>query len=351
MAKNNDKGRFLEDIVASFHNDENIKIEKRVWLKPLNDPNGEAREIDILLTVNIAGYIKTYIAIECKNYSTQIKPDQINSFKGKLDELNLPVQGAIFVSTIGYSKKAKYSAKKVGITLLTINGLSKDRMSKVMYDAIQSKVYILPVFKSYQTITSIKNPSNNEHLLFFDKDKNYKGTFLDLFYEKWINEKIPLTLGTHNFKIDIPEGWFNLYNGELLPYDSFPVNIEFNFIGYVISNKGIANHIEMLDGFTNEIKKEQIEFNFKNPNHSEIHIFSEEDKLTNFLNSINYKIEQNRIKLPKIRGIYLFYPISKKIKNEYKKFFSNKNRTNEEIEQFLEQIKEMEKDISSVWDT
>lgn len=47
MAKHNDKGHLLEDIVASFHNDENLRVETRVKIKK--------REIDVLITTNPLG--------------------------------------------------------------------------------------------------------------------------------------------------------------------------------------------------------------------------------------------------------------------------------------------------------
>ncbi len=46
----------------------------------------------------------------------------------------------------------------------------------------------------------------------------------------------------------------------------------------------------------------------------------------------------------------LFYPLSKKVYNEFQTFYNNTNRSKLEIEQFSQKIQEMEKDIFSIWD-
>lgn len=350
MAKNNDKGKLLEDIVALFHNNENLKVETRVWLKPLNDSNGELREIDVLLTTSISGYHKLYIPIECKNYGRQIKPNDINAFSGKLDELCLPKSNAIYVSVNGYTPKAKKSAKKAGIKLLTVQGLTKDRLAKSIYRAIQSVVYTLPILKSYKVISSIPTVSNNEHLIFFDKNKKYIGTLADIICSIWKSDEISSNLGTRSFTIEVPDNWFNLYNNEL--YGCFPINVELMFVGYVFSWYGNANRLLLIEDETQQVKKDNINLDFKNCEKCTIESFKCEEKLNEFLNNRNesYKLDIARLKLPKVRMKDLFYPLSKKIYNEFQTFYNNSNRSELEIEEFSQKIQEMEKNIFSIWD-
>lgn len=350
MAKNNDKGKLLEDIVASFHNDKNLNVRKRVWLKPLNDINGELREIDVLITTIVSGYHKLYIPIECKNYAKQISPNDINAFSGKLGELGLPTNNAIYVSINGYTPKAKKFAKKAGIKLLTVHGLTKDRLSKSLYSAIQSVIYILPVFNSYKIVSSIQNISNNEHLLFYDKNKNYVFTLAYIIYSWWKGHKKPLSLGTYSFTIEVPSDCFNLCNDEL--HTCLPMIVELIFVGYVISDYGKANHLLLIDDETKKVEKSNINLNFEESKKCIIESFKSEDELNLFLTNRNsrYKLDISRLKFPKVRMNSLFYPVSQNVYTEFKKFSSNSNKSKLEEEQFLQKIEEIEKDICSIWD-
>lgn len=342
MAKHNDKGNLLEDIVASFHDDENLRVETRVKIKK--------REIDVLITTNPLRYYEIKIPIECKNQVNKVGSSQIDSFIGKLHGIGLATQNAIFVSVNGYTSGAKESAKKAGIKLLTVHGLTKDRLAKSIYRAIQSVVYILPILKSYKVMSSIPNVPNNEHLIFYDKNKKYIGTLADIIYSMWKADEVPLSLGTHKFRIEVPDDWFNLYNNEL--HGCFPMTVELMFVGYVFSYYGNANRLLLIDDETQEAKKDNINLDFENCEKCTIKSFKCEEKLNEFLSNRDepYKLDIARLKLPKVRMKDLFYPLSKKVYNEFQTFYNNPNRIKLELEEFSKKIQEMEKDIFSIWD-
>lgn len=65
MADNYNKGLLLENIVASFHNNKNLKVEKRKIIKK--------REIDILLTISHPEFENITIPIECKNQKKKLE--------------------------------------------------------------------------------------------------------------------------------------------------------------------------------------------------------------------------------------------------------------------------------------
>src|SRR5215212_3842623 len=81
------KARLVEEIVALFHEQEGVTVERNVRLHPLSDPT-QIREIDVLVTGNVAGY-PVQVPIECKNYNKRITAGQIGEFKDKLDDVGL----------------------------------------------------------------------------------------------------------------------------------------------------------------------------------------------------------------------------------------------------------------------
>lgn len=251
----------------------------------------------------------------------------------------------------GYTKGAKESAKKNQIRLLTVKGLSEDRLSKSIYNAIQSIIYILPIYKGYSIISSIQDTSNNEHLMFYNEKKEYMGNIADILYDLWENNKIPLSIGSHNFKVKIPSNWFNLENDKLIICD-FPIDIELLCCGYVLSLYGNATHLSLVQDETEEIKKTNINLNFENNKKSSIQLFNSEEELNTFLNSSEeiYKVTTSRLKLPKVRMNGLFYPLSKKVSSEFQNFYNNPNKSEFEVIKFKRKIKEIDQNIFSIFD-
>ena len=93
-----DKGRLVERIVARMHDRPGIKVEINVFLRP-HHAKGSKREIDILITSEVAGY-PVQIAIECKNKKKPVGIDYIDAFVGKLNYVG--IRHGIYVSSTGY---------------------------------------------------------------------------------------------------------------------------------------------------------------------------------------------------------------------------------------------------------
>lgn len=60
------KGDLLEDLVAMMHEMPEVVVEKRKKLPVLNSKAGRRREIDVLITSNVAGY-PVRLGLGCKN--------------------------------------------------------------------------------------------------------------------------------------------------------------------------------------------------------------------------------------------------------------------------------------------
>jgi len=98
--------------------------------------------------------------------------------------------------------------------------------------------------------------------------------------------------------------------------------------------------------------KHNINLDFKTEKKCRINSFNNEKGLEDFLKNrdIPYKVDIERVKFSKIRMKDLFYPVSKKTQNEFKKFYSKSHRTETEVNDFSKKIKEIEKDISAIWE-
>ena len=135
------KARLVEEIVALFHKQEGVTVERNVRLHPLSDP-AQIREIDVLVTGNVAGY-PIHVPIECKNDGTRITVGQIGKFKDKLEDVGLPVRGSLYVSVAGFGRDARRRAREHGIKLFELEGLTPDRLGSAVHQAFQSTVYLL----------------------------------------------------------------------------------------------------------------------------------------------------------------------------------------------------------------
>src|SRR5437660_12493863 len=126
-----DKGKIVERIVALMHKypDTSVKVEQNVRLPLVLRKTGRAREIDVLLTRDIAGH-SVQIAIECKNAQRPIDTPAIDAFTTKLQRVGVP--NGIFVSASGYTTEAIESAAEDGIKPFALNDLTE----KVLYASI-----------------------------------------------------------------------------------------------------------------------------------------------------------------------------------------------------------------------
>ena len=66
-------GKLVEAIVAMLHDMPGVKVERNVFLPPVHGDQTRKREIDVLLTANVADY-PVRIAFSCKNESKKIVP-------------------------------------------------------------------------------------------------------------------------------------------------------------------------------------------------------------------------------------------------------------------------------------
>jgi hypothetical protein len=230
------KARLVEEIAALLHEREGVTVERNVRLPSLSDPT-QIREIDVLVTGNVAGY-PIRIPIECKNYNKRITVGQIGDFKDKLDDVGLPVRDSLYISVAGFGRDARRRARDHGIKLFELEGLTPDRLSSVVHQAFQSTVYLL---LRVERVTV--HPELDENVLWpvmflTDQHGNMRGGIWDIIWEQWQRGQIPDNWGEQELVIVPPEGW-NWHIGD--PDQPQVVTVTLKVIGLVLTATGEAH--------------------------------------------------------------------------------------------------------------
>jgi len=79
-----------------MHQMTGVKVEQNVFL-PAQDGSGRKREIDVLLSSQVAGH-PVRVAIECKNEKEPIGVQKVGEFIDRLLDVGIPTQLGIYVS-------------------------------------------------------------------------------------------------------------------------------------------------------------------------------------------------------------------------------------------------------------
>ncbi len=189
---NKQKGNLVEEIAAMMHDCVGVKVERNVFLTPVNGDPRRKREIDVLLTSYVAGY-PVRLAIECKNEAEVTGVEHIGAFIDKLDDVGIPHQQGVFISATGYTSGAIDRAKAKGIRTLALTGLTEDRLSAAVSDAWQYLVYLLPVIKQV-SVTNHVAEAPPEIFDFQNEQGELCGFLPDLIWFQWQNREIELTI-------------------------------------------------------------------------------------------------------------------------------------------------------------
>ena len=152
----------------------------------LKGRSGCEHQIDVYWEYEIAGN-KHRVAIECKNYNSQVEVGNVRDFKGVLDDLN-NVNG-IMVSAQGYQSGAKRYAEEYGISLKELRAPNgNDKIGEIVF-VFQSNIrrllflvdedwaiqHDLDFQKYRERLASVSNKSAEEywggtHVFFDTKD-------------------------------------------------------------------------------------------------------------------------------------------------------------------------------------
>jgi len=305
----------VEKIVALLHEQPGISVKRNVMLQ--TSDGQDTREIDVLITGQLIGY-PVQLAIECKNYGRPIGKGDIDAFVGKLSDLGFPTQYGIYVSTSRYTGGALKRAKNAGLRILKLDGLTKDRLTEAMYDALQSVVYLLPIVASLSFFTEAPGMTPQEMSEFFN-EVGERLIIFDLLWRNWCSGKYPKEIGTHTFEVDVPKGYTQYCKGKRL--DAVRVALTLQVVAVVVQIPGKAKDIQLTNWGEKSVEKRTVHVSFESEDDRAFAagIFESEEDLTGFLNSRSeeYRLVLGRLLLPRILtpGRVLWPPSQKYMDN------------------------------------
>jgi hypothetical protein len=342
------QGRVVERIVALMHEQPGVTVERNKFLPPVHG-KGRKREIDVLITGDLAGY-PIQIAIECKDEAEAIGSPRIDAFVGKLHYLGISSRQSIYVSAHGYTTGAKERAEEAGIKLLTLRHLTDADLVHSIAGAFQSTIYLLLQVAQMEVSGGVPPPYWERALSFFDADGNLAALLPDFIWQKWMMNEIPLPLGEHELSLPLPTNLRQMVNGNAV--ETFEAKAKVRILGVIVTLKGQTKGYQLISALNEAPERVFYDFSFGVPKTSlPITTVLSEEQLSTFLNRPGaFQIIKDRVKLPRISCGSIYWPPSKRIvrflQEQWRMFQSG------EISELQPwDWKEMEgTDLSTVWE-
>lgn len=222
--------------MASLHEGPDVQVQKRVRLPTVFNPT-KKREIDVLVTGSVAGH-RVRVAIECKNEKGPVGTKEVGNFESKLRQVGIPRELGIMVSANGYTGDALEHARSVNVKTLVLRGLTEDRLSIVVDEAIQSVIYLLADVVSFWLMNDLNEPITaiDEAFVLYDEQGRPAGTLPDFVWQEVRTGRLEPTVGRHVLELQVPEGWHNVIGGQIRPIRHISVNV--NVLGLLLTVQG-----------------------------------------------------------------------------------------------------------------
>lgn len=308
------KGRLVEEIVEKMHGSSNVRVQRRVFLKPVG--GGRKREIDVLLTTSVAG-TPVSIAIECKNEAKKIGSPKIDAFVGKLKDVGIPSSLGIYVSVNGYTGDAIERARKAGIRTLVLTGLTKDRLSAAVETAFQSMVYLFADIARLQVENEVSTVEGFAELSsFYDADGVLRDTLPHMVWRTWVERAVSSDLGEHELRFQVPDGWHNVVDGKKVPARAISAVIR--VVGFVVTFSGKARQHTLFDAANKRAERWMTDLAFDGslePSYP-MRGFWAEEELREYLEKQEAVKLVGRLRLPRIRAGAMYWPPSERTRKK-----------------------------------
>jgi len=314
--QNTKKGRLLEETVAQMYKSPRWTIERNAKLPPLKGKRRRGRDIDLLLSSRVISK-PAQQAIECKNLGKKIGIGKIDEFVGKLSHVGIPHEHGIFIAAGTYTKDAIDRAYPDGIKLLTLTGLTEDRLGHIISEAFQFNVFYLAQVTGVTVTNEVDKIENGGELfLFFDNDDNLCGTVADLIWNRWQEGESAMVAGEHRLILHIPDGWHQKVNGKREPVLGITATVQVWALALQFPGE-VTDHA-LINAANGVIEKRRVNASFDVPSPDgtvhQLQAFACEADLNSTMNARGQVRLATRMALPRIEWLgRFFYPLSARV--------------------------------------
>lgn len=307
------KGRLLERIAALLHEGSNADVEIRAKPPPLDGPS-DRREIDVLLSGQLAGYPVSF-AIECRNWKKRMGPAEIDGFAGKLEDIGIPTRHGIFISANGYTKGAIRRAKKAGIRPLLLQGLTEDRLSSALTDALQTTIFLLPVVASmtlFDEAARDKAPRSAIEATVKTVPQDLPGLVpvMNQLWELWTTGVVPTNVGEHHCFLRLPTRFQVFRTEPVLRNGVLIATIQVQAVVFALT--GQASVLSLINADTQRLERATLRAEFPDLSGQKTSVvFKTEEEVAAYLQANpNQQLLVGRVKVPRLVFQSTYWPPS-----------------------------------------
>jgi len=298
--RNKQKGSIAEQIVANVFSGPDVQVRRNVRLPSIRRKGGTGgvREFDVLITGKLAGQT-VHFAIECKNRASKVDSPAIDAYIGKLLDVGLPTQTSLFVSTSGFTRQAVERATEVGMKTLILNGLDPSRTKNLVFEAVQSHIFMLCSIKEIQFKTA-DNEDSVLYTVFHDKEGHYKGSLPDHLWKAWTLGTPPMKCARYSYAVTIPEEWKFLPDGRENSIHDLRVDCQVSAM--IMQFPGNATTHRLVDASTGNTERQTWNVKYSDQCGDFLpKTFDTETEIERFLaQPARVKLTMGRIRLPKL---------------------------------------------------
>jgi hypothetical protein len=251
------------------------------------------------------------IAIECKNDRKTTGIERVEAFSSKLRDVGIP--RGIYVSTRGFTAPARARAASDDIRLLTLEGLTADRLNAAISDALQSIVFLVPRTETFSRFDNA-DPSQSKPAdwLEIEIDSSF-GNGLPAIYEAvwqlWRDGSIPARIGEHVIFITLPPEF--RYSKEEDPVENGVVVALIKVLGFAKTWSGVASSFVLRDADSGAAEQIRVEVTYPaEPELGDLFTVHSEAELSMHLAQGGVPHVWKRIKSPRLATAKLYWPPS-----------------------------------------
>lgn len=216
----------------------------------------------------------------------------------------------------GYTGDALDRAKPAGIKLLTLTGLTEDRLDSLRSPASQFCVFYLAQITGFTVTNNVPAITKAEELVtFYDVTDKPCGTLLDLIWNAWQEGAPKSEAGEHKLALRLPAGWHQIIDGKNEPVLAATATI--HVWALVLKFTGTSIDHALIDAAEGKLERRQVNASFDialdgKTAHS-LHTFRTEAELKTFISEPQGVELTTRTRLPRIQCMdAFFYPFSER---------------------------------------